>query len=229
VPVTTGIGAPKPKIPKWVTIAAGGVAVVAIGVGIAVVASSGDDSPTLGGTEVVVDGTDANGNPVTVPAGADTTTGAGSSGTEFDLTPILATWIQPCQPFLDGSGASQGSMTLESPGPNQLNLVIAGGDAATADCAGGFEQAITVTYPLTVTAAGTSGDVQAFVAESAGEPSCVSTIDPGACGLALGTIANIPTALGVDGSGQLVVSNEVVTGGALPTTWEPMVEGATRA
>ncbi|MBI4932975.1 MAG: hypothetical protein HY828_03790 [Actinobacteria bacterium] len=230
-PVTTGIGVPKPKIPTWVTIAAGGAAVVAVGVGIAVIASGDDENPTLGGSEVVVDATDANGDPVTIVSdggGTDTTLGGGTGGEQFDLTPILGTWLQPCEPFFDGSGASQGSMTLESPGPNLLTWVIDGGDAASADCSGGFESAITVTYQLSVTNAGESAGVQAFVADQVGDPTCTS-IEPAACGLALGTAQTPPSAIGVDANGQLVISYETVSGDALPTSWEVMVEGSTRA
>lgn len=230
-PVTTGIGVPKPKIPKWVTIAAGGVGVAAVVAVIAVVASGGDDkNPTLGGSDVVVEATDANGDPVTIGSdggGTDTTLGGGNGSEQFDLTPILGTWLQPCEPFLDGSGASQGSMTLESPGTNQLTLVIDGGDAVSADCSGGFESAITVTYQLSVTNAGESAGVQAFVADQVGDPTCTS-IEPAACGLALGTAQTPPSAIGVDANGQLVISYETVSGDALPTSWEVMVEGSTR-
>jgi hypothetical protein len=230
-PVSTGIGVPKPRIPKWVTIAAGGVVVVAVGVGIAVVASGGGDSTTLGGSNVTVDATDANGNTVTAPGGADTTGGAGggAGGSEFDLTPVVGTWVQPCQPYLDGSGASQGSMTVAASAPNEVTVVVDGGTAKSADCAGGFTSEISVTYVLSVTAAGTSAGVQGFVTESAADPTCES-VEPTACSFALsGVNGQVPTAIGVDGSGQLMISTEAVTGGALPTTWQPMAEGSTRA
>jgi hypothetical protein len=228
VPVTTGIGVPKPKMPKWVTIAVGGAAVVAIGVGIAIVASGDDSAPTLGGSEVTVGATDANGNTVTVPGDATDTTVGGGGAAEFDLTPILGTWMQPCEPYLAGDGASQGSMTVTSPGSNLLDVTIDGGTAKSVDCAGGFTSEITVTYHLAVTAAGTSAGVQAYVADQAGDPECTS-IDQGACDMAMsGVTGSVPKAIGVDGSGQLVISMEPVSGGALPTTWEPMVAGSTR-
>jgi hypothetical protein len=231
VSVTSGLTPPKPRVPRWVTVAAGGVAAVAVVAVIAVLATRGDDDTSIGpaDTTVAVLGTDAAGNPVTTLAGStdnvapDTTT-PGSEA--FDLTPVLGTWLQPCEPYLSGDGASQGSMTVESPGPNQLNVVIEGGDAVTADCSGGFETAITVTYALTVIDAGTSGDVTGFIVAPAGDPTCES-IEPAACGLALGVASAVPPAIGVDGSGQLVTS-EADPAAGFPSVWVPFVEGSVR-
>jgi hypothetical protein len=211
-------------------VTAGAIVVAAVGVGVVVLATKDDPKSTTpgNGTEVV-DSTNTDGTTVTTASSGstDTTTAGGTAGGQtFDVTPILGTWTQPCEPYIAGDGASHGTIKVESPGTNQLNMVIGGGDFTTADCTGDYTETIAVTYPLTVVGAGTAGDVQGFLVQPAGEITCTS-VEPGACDLALSVGGQMPPAVGVDGSGQLVAGDAgAVDANGLPTSWTPMAEGS---
>jgi hypothetical protein len=227
VAVTTGLGTPKPRIPKWVTIAAGAVVVAAVGVGVALVVGK-DDPPTTSPGNGAASDTTINGTSDTGGGtAADTTLGGGASAGSFDLTPLLGAWQAPCQPYLAGDGGSTQSYEIVSSAPDTIELAIIGSDHTTVDCSDAGTEGIRVTYHMNATNAGQQADTQAWLFTASAPPDCVST-EPTVCAMAA---APIPTlALGIDAAGLLRLGDPTTGTDAngFPTTWESTDLAGTR-
>jgi hypothetical protein len=227
VAVTAGLGTPKPRVPKWVGIAAGVAVVAAVGVGVAFVVGKDDPKTTSPGNGAVVDTTINGSGSTSGSTAADTTPGGGAGTGNFDLTPLVGAWQAPCQPYLAGDGGSAQSYEIASSAPDTIELSIIGADYTAVDCTDAGTETVRVTYHFAAANAGQQGDMQAWSFTASAPPDCVST-EPTVCGMAAGDIPKM--ALGIDAAGLLRLGDPSTGADAngFPTTWQSTDIAGTR-
>jgi len=177
-----------------------------------VVNAKDDPAPT---TTVAVADTTSSRAPTADVAGLPTTTGGpaatGDVIDEIDVSSILGTWQDECDPYIALDGASRGGWTFERTGPNQLLMTAFGYEFNTADCSD--EPMNPMSWPFTFEVTGTT------------------TID----GLPAFTVLDqrgMKGVIGINAAGMLMMGSAdrvPVDANGYPTAYDPNQPPATRA
>jgi hypothetical protein len=130
---------------------------IAVVGGVAAIAVNANDDPAPTTTMAVADTTSSRA-PTADVAGLPTTTGGpaatGDVIDEIDVSSILGTWQDECDPYIALDGASRGGWTFERTGPNQLLMTAFGYEFNTADCSD--EPMNPMSWPFTFEVTGTT-------------------------------------------------------------------------
>ena len=188
-------------------------AIVVVGAVAAIVVNAKDDpAPT---TTVAVADTTSSRAPTADVAGLPTTTGGpaatGDVIDEIDVSSILGTWQDECDPYIALDGASRGGWTFERTGPNQVLMTAFGYEFNTADCSD--EPMNPMSWPFTFEVTGTT------------------TID----GLPAFTVLDqrgMKGVIGINAAGMLMMGSAdrvPVDANGYPTAYDPNQPPATRA
>lgn len=187
-------------------------AIVVIGGVAAIVVNANDDpAPT---TTVAVADTGSGRAPTVGDSDSPVTTGGpvvtGDVLEEIDVSSILGTWQDECDPYIALDGASRGGWTFERTGPNQLLMTAFGYEFNTADCSDEPMDPMSWAYSFEVTGTTTIDGLPAFtIIDQTGMKGVIGINAAGM--LMMGTADRVP----VDANGY-------------PTAYDPNQPPATR-
>ncbi len=187
-------------------------AIVVIG-GVAAIAANAKDDPAPTTTVSVADTSSSRaptggGTDSPVTTGGPVVTGDGIE--EIDVSSILGTWHDECDPYIALDGASRGGWTFERTAPNQLLMTAFGYEFNTADCSDEPTDPMSWAFSFEVTGTTTIDGLPAF-----------TIIDQ----------TSLKGVIGIDAAGMLMMgtSDRVpVDANGYPTAYDPNQPPATR-